>query len=224
MGFLKKIKNFYKLHIVKDDTAIALAKWFKDEGDKNHRFNYPLTSESIVFDLGGYKGDFAANIYDKYNCYVHIFEPVKEYYLYCENRFKKNKKIKCFNYGLSNENGSFLISLNDDRSSLIKNNISEPYLPALKEKVLIKSFSEELKILKVEHIDLLKINVEGSEFLILADIISKKLITKIKNLQVQFHIFDPNSKKMRDEIRAKLSETHEEEWNYTFVWESWKKK
>jgi hypothetical protein len=87
-----KILFFYKLHIVKDDTAIALAKWFKDEGDKNHRLNYPLTSESIVFDLGGYKGDFAAKIYDKFNCYVNIFEPVKEYYLYCENRFERNKK------------------------------------------------------------------------------------------------------------------------------------
>ena len=224
MGFLKKIKNFYKLYIVKDDTVVAFAKWFKDEGDKNHRLNYPLTSESIVFDLGGYKGDFAAKIYDKFNCYVNIFEPVKEYYLYCENRFERNKKIKCFNYGLSNENGSFLISLDDNRSSLIKNNISEHYLPALQEKVLIKSFSEELKILKVEHIDLLKINVEGSEFSILADIISRKLITKIKYLQVQFHTFYPNSKKLRDEIRSKLSETHEEEWNYPFVWESWKKK
>ena len=189
MGFLKKIKNFYKLYIVKDDTVVAFAKWFKDEGEKNRRLKYPLTSESIVFDLGGYKGDFAANIYDKFNCYVNIFEPVKEYYLHCKKRFERNKKIKCFNYGLSNENGSFLISLDDNRSSLIKNNISEHNPPVLQEKVLIKSFSEELKILKVEHIDLLKINIEGSEFLILADIISKKLITKIKYLQVQFHRF-----------------------------------
>jgi FkbM family methyltransferase len=224
MGFLKKVKKFYKIHIIKNDHAITLAKWFKDEGDKNHRLKYPLTSESIVFDLGGYKGDFAANIYDKYNCYVYIFEPVKKYYLYCENRFQKNKKIKCFNYGLSNENGSFLISLDDDRSSLIKNNISEPCLPALQEKVLIKSFSEELKILEVEHIDLLKINIEGSEFILLQDIITKRLIAKIEHLQVQFHTFYPNSKKLRDEIREKLSETHEQEWNYPFVWESWKKK
>ncbi len=76
----------------------------------------------------------------------------------------------------------------------------------------------------MEYIDLLKINVEGSEFLILPDIISKKIINKIKYLQVQFHTFFPNSKKLRDEIREKLTETHEEEWNYTYVWESWKKK
>ena len=226
MGFLKKVKNFYKIHIIKNDHAITLAKWFKDEGDKNHRLNYPLTSESIVFDLGGYKGDFAAGIYDKYNCYVHIFEPVKEYYLYIVNRFQRNKKIKCFNYGLSNKNDSFLINVDGDRSSLTKltHPQSTPYHSDFQEKVLIKSFSEELKILKVEYIDLLKINIEGSEFLLLQDIISKRLIGKIKHLQVQFHTFYPNSKKLRDEIREKLSESHEQEWNYPFVWESWKKK
>jgi len=224
MSFLKKIKKFYKIYIAKDECTINLAKWFKDGGDKNLRFNYPLTSESIVFDLGGYKGDFAASIYDKYKCYVYIFEPIKKYHLDCVKRFQGYKKIKCFNYGLSNENGRFLINVDEDRSSLIKNSVSTSNLSAFQEEVLIKSFSEELKILKVEYIDLLKINIEGSEFLILPDIISKKIINKIKYLQVQFHTFFPNSKRLRDQIREKLTETHEEEWNYTYVWESWKKK
>ena len=79
-------------------------------------------------------------------------------------------------------------------------------------------------MLQIEHIDLLKINIEGSEFLILPDILSKKIIIKIKYLQIQFHSFYPKSKELRDEIRAKLSVTHEEEWNYPFVWESWKRK
>ena len=76
----------------------------------------------------------------------------------------------------------------------------------------------------MEHIDLLKINIEGSEFLILSDILSKELISKINFLQVQFHTFFPNSKKLREQIREELRLTHEEEWNYPFVWESWKRK
>ena len=112
-----KILFYYKLHITKDDTTINLSKWFKDKGDKNLRLRYPLTSKSVVFDLGGYKGDFAANIYNKYESHIYLFEPVKRYYLLCVNRFRKNKKIKCFNYGLSNKNGKFIISLNNDKSS-----------------------------------------------------------------------------------------------------------
>ena len=214
-----RISTFYKMYLIKDEFTLAAAKWFKDDGNKNLRLRYPLTSESIVFDLGGYKGDFAEDIHNKYGCYIYVFEPVKKYYLACIRRFKGNKKIKCFNYGLSNESGNFLISDDNDASSLIKNNTS-----ATCEKVLIKSFSEELSALNVEHIDLLKINIEGPEFLILPDIISKKLILKINYLQVQFHTFYPNSNILRNEIREKLTLTHLEEWNYPFIWESWKRK
>jgi hypothetical protein len=68
-------------------------------------------------------------------------------------------------------------------------------------------------------------NVEGAEFLILPHILkNKKIIEIIENIQIQFHTFYPNAKQLRDEIRSKLSETHIEEWNYPFVWESWKLK
>ena len=215
----RHILNFYKLYLIKDDFTVALSKWFRDDGDKNLRLKYPLTSDSIVFDLGGFKGDFAADIYNKFGSYVYVFEPVKKYYLECEAKFRGNEKVKCFNYGLSNESGSFLISDNNEGSSLFKINSSSSC-----ERVLINSFTEELNNLNVINIDLLKINIEGPEFLILPEILSKKLISNINYLQIQFHTFYPNSKILRDEIRAKLSETHVEQWNYPFVWESWKRK
>jgi hypothetical protein len=124
------------------------------------------------------------------------------------------------NYGLSDSNGSFYISDEDNGSSLIKNNTSGSC-----EKVFVKQFNEEIENLKLNHIALLKMNVEGAEFLILPHILSnKKIIKIIENIQIQFHTFYPNAKQLRDEIRAKLSETHKEEWNYPFVWESWKLK
>ena len=51
-------------------------EWFADNGDKTLRLDYPLTSDSIVFDLGGYKGDWASSIYEKYKCNIYIFEPI----------------------------------------------------------------------------------------------------------------------------------------------------
>ena len=67
---LKSIQNrllqIYKLYIIKDEPSIYAKKWFKDEGDTLLRLNYPLTSDSVVFDLGGYQGDFAADIFKKY--------------------------------------------------------------------------------------------------------------------------------------------------------------
>jgi FkbM family methyltransferase len=213
-----RIFRFFKLHLLNDEFTVAVTQWFKDEGDKNLRLTYPLTSKSIIFDVGGFEGDFAADIHNKYGCFVYVFEPINKYYLHCLNRFRGNNMIKCFNYGLSNENGSFLIGVDNDGSSLIKNTSSNSEL------VSIKSFSDEITSLNVVHIDLLKINIEGSEFILLPHIISNDLMSKIKHLQIQFHTFFPNAKILRDEIREKLGETHVEEWNYPFVWESWKRK
>lgn len=197
-----------------------LIKWFVDNGDTTLRLNYPLTEDSIVFDLGGYKGDFAHAINSKYGCYVYIFEPVNAYYLQCVDRFKDNKKILCFNYGLLDKDCKLAISNENDGSSILKNNTTDNC-----EQVSIKCFAETYNtLLGTSCIDLLKVNIEGSEFPLLAHIITSNTIQKIKHLQVQFHNFYPNSVFLREEIRSKLSETHIEAWNYPFVWESWTKK
>lgn len=216
---LSRVNHLYKIYIIKDEFTVAVNEWFRDNRDESLRLDYPLTNEAIVFDLGGYKGDFAFEINRKYGCYVYVYEPVSKFYIELVERFKNNKKIKCFNYGLSDQNGSFLIGDNGDGSSIIRNNA-----PANSEEIIVKSFFEEFNSLELSHIDLLKINIEGPEFLILPHIISNNIIQKIENIQVQFHDFYPNAIALREEIRNNLSKTHIEKWNYPFVWESWTKK
>ena len=196
-----------------------LAKWRENNGDRELKFNYPLTEESVVFDLGGYKGDFAYNINKMYNSNVYVFEPSKNFYSECATRFAHNKKIKCFNYGLFDKSQSFLLSNEGDSSSIVKNTT-----PSNGEEVFIKNFGEELNSLNITSIDLLKINIEGAEYDLLTYLITSKHIQKIKHVLVQFHDFYPDAAILRDEIRNKLSETHINKWNYPFVWESWSKK
>jgi hypothetical protein len=33
----------------------------------------------MVFDVGGYEGQWSSDIFSKYVCHIHIFEPVPEY-------------------------------------------------------------------------------------------------------------------------------------------------
>ena len=49
--------------------------WFQNNGDKTLRLNYPLTDKSIVLDLGGYEGQWASDIFSRYCCFIHVFEP-----------------------------------------------------------------------------------------------------------------------------------------------------
>ena len=213
---LIKLKQFYLQHIVKDETQLAIVRWNKDKGDNSLRYEYPLSNDSVVFDLGGYKGDFAFKINERYGCTVLVYEPVEEFYLECIERFKSNSKIHVFNYGLSDEDAVIKISDDDNGSSIVRKNSSEK-----NKGVLIKSFINEFNSREISKIDLLKINIEGPEFLLLPHIIKNNIIERIDNIQVQFHDFYPNAIKLRELIRERLSMTHSEEWNYTFVWESW---
>ena len=195
------------------NNSIEVSRWFKDGGDKIIRLNYPLNENSVVLDIGGYTGDFANLIYNKYFCNIYIFEPVDIYYNKLQDRFKNIDKIKIFNYGISGENKKF---------NLIYDNNCSYFEPANTENIKLKSFLEIYKELNLNNIDLLKLNVEGAEYDILNNIYKNTLMNNIKDIQVQFHyhlLNDPE--KTLQEIRSKLSKTHKQTWNYEWVWENW---
>lgn len=209
-------KWFYAFYIQKDRGTIERTKWYKDKGDNYLRLEYNLNKNSIVFDIGGYLGDFTEKIYNKFNCKVYLFEPSLSFYNQCLERFKDNNNILCFNYGVGNLNGNFILS-NDREASSTKRNVNQH----TGEKVKIKKISEVIKELKIDNIDLMKINIEGGEYDLLPCLINENLISKIKNIQVQFHNFEPNAQKKRSDIINLLKNTHKNDWSYYFVWESW---
>ena len=216
---MNKYINFsvrlFKVYILRDKFLLSAKKWFKDEGDKTLRVDYPLNENSIVFDIGGYEGKFADEIFKKYQCTVYVFEPIDKFYKSICTRFEGNSKIKIFNFGLSDKDEEMMISISDDASSVhidTKN----------KEVILLKSINEFILKNKINYINLMKINIEGGEFKVLPALISSSLVKNIDNLQIQFHNFIPNSLKMRDNIREELIKTHELTYDYYFIWENWK--
>ena len=66
-------------------------------------------------------------------------------------------------------------------------------------------------------------NIEGSEYKLLNEIIDSGYIENINFLQIQFHSFVNDSKELRRLIREQLSKTHKCIFNYPFLWESWQK-
>jgi FkbM family methyltransferase len=198
--------------------ASRCEKWFKDNGDETLRLNYPLTENSIVFDVGGYFGEFARDIYCKYNSTVLVFEPVPEFYNKIVDRFINNIKVQVFNFGLGSNNYKTQINLDENSSSIYisGNNSIE---------IEIKSFNDFIKERNISTIDLVKINIEGSEYDLLESIIESGNISKISNIQVQFHdfIIENALERMRS-IQNKLSLTHQVTYQYEFVWENWQLK
>ena len=55
-------KWFYAYFIIKEYGVIERTKWYREKGDEKLRLNYRLNEQSIVFDIGGYIGDFSNSI------------------------------------------------------------------------------------------------------------------------------------------------------------------
>lgn len=217
---LRKFAFLYRLHIRREPFLLEAARWFRDEGDKTLRLDYPLTSESVVFDVGGYHGDFAAAVNERYGCKVYIFEPVPKFYEMCVARFQGNRDIVCLNYGLSSTNDWLDIGLAENASSF-----ASPHAKGgMMQRARVRSVVECIRDLGIDHIGLMKINIEGGEFDVLPAIIESGDIKKVQYLQVQFHNFVDHAVKRRAVIRTQLEITHTEMWDYEFVWESWKLK
>ena len=122
-----RIKKAIKILLNKDKKILSQAEllqaervkpWLVINGDHYLRLNYELNSNSVVFDIGGYKGEFATLIFCKYNSHVYVFEPVKDYFAVIEDKFSHNDKVIAYNFGLGGKEEDIQIALQGDSSSI----------------------------------------------------------------------------------------------------------
>lgn len=179
------------------------------DADKTLRFNYLLDNNSIVVDLGARHGNWSNIIRQKYNSKIYCFEVVPRF---CQDL--KNMGYTTFCTAVSDKKDKVKLGTVEGESSMFYNpEFESDSIPA----------SEIFELIGHKEIDLMKINVEGAEYPILRNLIETGLIKNIKNLQVQFHLFDWLD--VRDEyeqLALDLNKTHYTSWKFPFVWENWK--
>ncbi len=193
---------------------LRVRAYLEANGDKTLRVNYDLNKDSVVFDLGGYEGQWAYDIFLKYGCNIHVFEPVPSFAENIRKRFSDNKKIQVYSFGLSDKNSNEEIYSNGYKSSLFKKEGNATEIKLVK-------FSDFFSQNNINFIDLMKINIEGGEYDLLEELIRTNLVKKIKNIQVQFHNFVPNAEDRMKKIQSELEKTHKLTYQYKFVWENW---
>ncbi len=196
---------------------IRIVPWSEIQGDKTLRLDYDLEENSIVFDVGGYEGQWASDIFAKYCCTIHIFEPVPQFAENIKKRFIKNSKIIVHQFGFANETIGTKISISQDSSSIFKKAMNSVDIRLVRAIDFINEHN-------INKIDLMKINIEGCEYDLLDHLLETDFITNIQNIQVQFHDFIPNAMERMKKIQDKLSITHELTYQFQFVWENWKLK
>lgn len=192
--------------------------WFADNGDQTLRLDYDLNEKSVVLDVGGYKGEFAGDIFCKYNATLYVFEPIESFFKIIQKKFVNNQKVKVYNFGLAGKDEQMEISLTDNASSVfLKTEDSET--------IQLKSIVNFIKENNIQFVDLIKINIEGGEYELLESLIENNLLSIFKNIQVQFHDFllDDGKERMNN-IQEHLAKTHNITYQYEFVWENWELK
>lgn len=195
-------------------------EWLDAGGDKAFRTDYQLNETSIVFDVGGYRGDFAADIIKRYGCTVFVFEPIREFYEQIRERFLTDSRVNVFNYGLSDKDKQLIFELGEDATSAV------PPTTATRNSVTadVRRFSSVFQELNIKELDLVKLNIEGGEYDVINDISTSGIIKKIKHLDIQFHDIDQSSVGRMTNSRKLLSEDHFPVFAFDFVWEGWSRK
>ena len=176
-----------------------------------------LTNKSIFIDMGGNNGVVSQYIYDKYKCFIYIYEPHRKCFEILKKKFFNNKKIKIFNCAVSNSSGYkkfyfhsyaksndyYNLSLSES-SSLEKNkkNIS------INKFELVKCLDIKNILKNFNYIDIIKIDIEGHEYKILPIIF--KNIKNIEKIFIEFHGRDGpvNLKKNYNYWTKKINNSH----------------
>jgi FkbM family methyltransferase len=197
----------------------VIERWFADRADYTLRVTYPLTPQSIVLDVGGYEGGWAHEIDSRYGCTIHVFEPVPEFAENIRQRFAGRPNIHIHVFGLSDRTSNATIFLDKDSTSVHKSRGTP--IP-----ILLRNPAEVLAELNLANrdIDLIKINIEGSEYELLPHLVDTGLISRLRDIQVQFHDFVPNASERMQNVHDQLSKTHDLTWQYRFVWDNWRRK
>lgn len=126
---------------------------------------FELDENSFVVDLGSFRGDFSKYILETYNCKVDAYDPLGIVYPILHPKFTMNR-VPVFD-------GSTINFTNSGPSSHILGKEGEPL-----ETVDIRRITKE-------HINLLKVNIEGAEIRVLqlAD------LNNVDQILVEFHLF-----------------------------------
>ena len=151
-----------------------------------------LNNKSVVVDIGANNGLITQYLFDKYSCTIHCFEPNPYCFEILKKIFKKNSKVKLYNFAVSNTLKSQKLYLSKDSADITNMRYSE--MPSLEKKkknlsfknyIIVRCLTFQKVMHKLKFIDFLKIDIEGHEYKILPSII--KRIDKIGKVYCEMH-------------------------------------
>ncbi len=218
---IKKIKRviegkdfFYAPSIQKNSRKIGseYGGWWISTDEINNR---PLT----IFSFGlGEDISFDIDMMKQYKCTLHGFDPTPKSIKYIES-LNLDQNFHFYKYALSDKNGtlSFNLPVNDDHISGSLEEISSSNTIQVK----CKNLQSICKELNIKDIDILKMDIEGSEYKVLENMIDSNIYPD--QVLVEYHHFfkSISNDQTKKSIDLLLNNKYElfkiEGYNYSFI-------
>ena len=163
-----------------------------------HTFDFSLIDkDSVILDLGANKLNFSNWFLDNYDCKVTAVEPNPD----LVQKWTTSHQLTAINaaVGHSSESLAFFVGKNNESSSFTP--LPDSHLEKTIE-VNTKNLEEIMAIAGIEKIDLLKVDIEGSEISLIENT-PTQILKSIPQITIEFHDF--NGMNSRGEVKKIIS-------------------
>lgn len=181
--------------------------------------DFPLTKDSVVFEIGGYEGRWAKEIASRYNPDLYVFEPQPWAFEICQQVLSEFSGSRVFPFALGLTTAELAMgSWETDGCSFTNIPSGKPTGTGR-----MREIHTSLRELAIEHIDLCLMNIEGYEFKLIPHMIETGIMDRIDYFMCQFHLNSGSENEYHD-LRRKLSETKKIRFDYGPILTCWEPK
>ncbi len=144
-----------------------------------------IDKNAIIIDLGGNLGNFSREMEQRFKCSCYCVEPDPALF----ERIPESDRIKKYNIAVADKDGEMEFTLSDNNeSNSFNSTIANIWGKNKVINVQTRSLESLKKEMGIDGVDLLKVDIEGSEIPLLKSLTDKELL-KIPQLTVEFHEF-----------------------------------
>ena len=186
INFFRKLKHVFQGKYIIVNQIKKDKQWVGNSYGGFYIANDSLRDNSIVYSIGiGEDVSFDLDIIEKYSCKVFAFDPTPKSVNWV-NTIVSNKNFNFYPIGISKDKGSrlFYLPKNDKHVSGSLEKIS-----TINQEMAVKldfdTLKNQMKKNKHHKIDLLKMDIEGSEYDVIDSILTDNI--EVDQILVEFH-------------------------------------
>lgn len=182
-------------------------------------FDWPLTPESVVFEVGGYEGRWATEIARRYGPRLYVFEPQAWAFERCQAALQDYPAARVFNFGLGDRSGEFPMGdFETDGASFVKGADVRAQGSGW-----LEEFGAFCEAEGLREIDLLLLNVEGYEFTLVPHLVERDWMGRIRYFMAQFHELAGRDDHA-ESLFAQIEVSHRLLWEFGLVLRAWERR